>query len=139
MTTQAERIDMAAHLRGVSMGSHKTSNPTTEWIRKFDREQSRYHWLNARTGATLDTNPFHFASPQESSGWIQRRRPCRTTFRRQPRHVSHRVRRRLSRLVASKTMQSIISTWLRDSSNQISPSKRPSPSRRLHCPVPFSL
>ena len=65
MTTQAERIDLAAHLRDVSMGSHKTSSPTTEWIRKFDSEQSCYHWFNARTGATVDTDPFRFASPQE--------------------------------------------------------------------------
>ena len=56
---------MAAHLRGVSMGSHTPSSPTTEWIRKFDREHSRYYWLNTQTSATLDTDPFHFASPQE--------------------------------------------------------------------------
>ena len=56
---------MAAHLRDVSMGSHKITNPTTEWVRKFDEEQSRYRWFNTRTGTTVDTDPFHFASPHE--------------------------------------------------------------------------
>lgn len=64
MTSLAERLDIAAHLRSISMASKESVSSPTEWTRKYDAEKQQYLWVNNKTMVEYTEDPFHFASPQ---------------------------------------------------------------------------
>lgn len=76
MTSLAERLDIAAHLRGISMASGESESSRTEWTRKYDAEKSQYVWINNKTQVEYTEDPFSFASPHVvppdlRNRWIQ--------------------------------------------------------------------
>ena len=76
MTSLTERLDIAAHLRGISMASRESESSPTEWTRKYDAEKSQYIWINNKMLVEYTEDPFHFASPHTvppdlRDRWIQ--------------------------------------------------------------------